>query len=79
MISSSNTQFFESVGTACAEYQDKAICNVPAKRVQVDEIWSFVGAKQKNVKPHHFDNGGYAGDVWPHNGVAIRTFKIPKY
>ena len=57
-------RLLESVGTACAEYQDKAIRNVAAKRIQVDEIWSFVGAKQKNVKPHHFDDGGYAGDVW---------------
>lgn len=30
-----------SVGDACAEYQDAAIRNVSAKRVQVDEIWSF--------------------------------------
>jgi hypothetical protein len=37
------------VGTACAEYQDVTLRDVPAKRVQIDEIWSFVGAKQKNV------------------------------
>jgi len=53
-----------SVGEACAEYQDRVIRNVTAKRVQVDEIWSFVGAKAKNVKPEHFVDGGYAGDVW---------------
>jgi hypothetical protein len=37
------------VGAACAVYQDKAIRNVSAQRIQVDEIWSFVGCKQKNV------------------------------
>src|SRR5207247_2436417 len=37
------------VGTACARYQDTAIRNVPARRVQIDEIWSFVACKQKNV------------------------------
>lgn len=57
-------RLLESVGTACAEYQDRAIRNVSANRVQVDEIWSYVGAKAKNVKPEHFENGGYAGDVW---------------
>jgi hypothetical protein len=57
-------RLLESVGTACAEYQSRTIRNVAAKRVQVDEIWSFVGAKAKNTKPAHFENGGYAGDVW---------------
>lgn len=52
------------LGTACAKYQDTVLRNIPAKRVQVDEIWSFVGAKAKNVKPEHFEDGGYAGDVW---------------
>jgi IS1 family transposase len=61
------------IGTACTEYQDKAIRNVPAKRVQVDEIWSFVGAKQKNVKPHHFDDGGFAGDVWTFTAIEAQS------
>jgi hypothetical protein len=41
-----------SVGDACADYQDRVIRNVSAKRVQVDEIWSFVGCKEKNVTVH---------------------------
>jgi IS1 family transposase len=57
-------RLLESVGTACAERQDRVIRNVTSKRVQVDEIWSFVGAKAKNVKPEHFENDGYKGDVW---------------
>ncbi len=52
------------VGKACAEYQDAAIRNVNSKRVQIDEIWSFCYAKAKNTKPEHFEDGGYAGDVW---------------
>ena len=43
------TKLLVDVGTACAEYQDKALVNLPCKRIQCDEIWSFVGAKQKNV------------------------------
>src|SRR5271168_3559335 len=58
------TRLLESVGAACAAYQNRVIRNVVAKRVQVDEIWSFVGAKAKNTKPEHFENGGFAGDVW---------------
>ena len=37
------------VGAACAAYQDKTLRNLPCKRIQCDEIWSFIYAKQKNV------------------------------
>ncbi len=51
------------VGHACAVYHDTAIRNVPARRVQVDEIWSFVGCKQKNLTPT-IAAQRVAGDVW---------------
>lgn len=35
-------------GTGCAEYQDAVLRDLPCERVQVDEIWSFCHAKQKN-------------------------------
>ncbi|MGN6818249.1 MAG: IS1 family transposase [Sphingomonas sp.] len=36
-------------GKACAAYHDANVRDVEAKRVQVDEIWSFTYSKQKNV------------------------------
>src|SRR5690242_13549701 len=36
-------------GEACALYQDPVMRNLNCKRVECDEIWSFVGMKQKNV------------------------------
>lgn len=36
-------------GAACAAYQDQAMRGLTIKRVQVDEIWSFLGMKQKNA------------------------------
>src|SRR5260221_2888179 len=51
------------VGSACARYQDDTIRNVAARRVQVDEIWSFVGCKQKQVTLEKFAQGKI-GDVW---------------
>ena len=36
-------------GEACSAYHDKTVRRVRAKRVQVDEIWSFTYAKQKNL------------------------------
>src|SRR5437870_196791 len=51
------------LGAACAEYLDKALVNLPCKRVQCDEIWSFVYAKQKNVTQSIAEHR-VAGDVW---------------
>ena len=50
-------------GLICAEYHDKHVRNVAAKRVQVDEIWSFTYAKQKNVAAAKAAPDG-AGDTW---------------
>jgi hypothetical protein len=36
-------------GRACSAFHDEKVRGVKAKRVQVDEIWSFTYAKQKNV------------------------------
>ena len=37
-------------GYACADYQDRTFRNLTCKRVQVDEIWAFCYAKEKNVR-----------------------------
>src|SRR5579863_3599607 len=52
------------VGEACADYQNVTIRNVKANRVQVDEIWSFVGCKDKNVTIAKIERDGICGDVW---------------
>lgn len=50
-------------GAACEAFHDKTVRNVAAKRVQCDEIWSFVGSKARNT-PFHKKQSGEAGDVW---------------
>ncbi len=57
------TKALEDAGLACMAFHDEKVRNVRSKRVQVDEIWSFCGAKQKNVpsmKKPTID----AGDCW---------------
>jgi IS1 family transposase len=50
-------------GIACAAYQDRVLRHLPCKRVQVEEIWSFVGVKATNI--HKAKNATMdAGDVW---------------
>lgn len=50
-------------GRFSAGFHDAKVRGVKAKRVQVDEIWSFVGAKAKNVGAMKAPMDG-AGDVW---------------
>src|SRR5689334_469236 len=60
------------VGAACAEYQDKALRNLPCKRVQCDEIWSFCYAKDKNLPEDKQDVFGY-GSVWTWTALDADT------
>lgn len=57
------TKMLIDAGTACRAYHDAHVRNVKAKRVQVDEIWSFCYAKERNVKTAKAAPEG-AGDVW---------------
>jgi IS1 family transposase len=50
-------------GKACAAFHDERVRGVKARRVQVDEIWSFTAAKQKNVATMKKSVDG-AGDTW---------------
>jgi IS1 family transposase len=61
------------VGAACAQYQDAAIRNVSARRVQIDEIWSFVACKQKNLTPEITQKNPDAGDVWTFVSIEAQT------
>ena len=49
------------LGKVCAAYHDKHVHGLQSKRIQCDEIWSFVAAKMKNVKEENADK---QGDVW---------------
>src|SRR3990167_2218216 len=61
------------VGRACANYQDATIRNVAARRVQIDEIWSFVGCKKKNLTPEIIERNPNAGDAWTFVAIDAET------
>jgi IS1 family transposase len=50
-------------GKACAAYHDEHVRDLRSKRIQVDEVWSFVYAKEKNVAGAKAAPDG-AGDAW---------------
>jgi IS1 family transposase len=60
------------VGEACADYQRRTLRNLPCKRLQCDEIWSFCYAKEKNVPQELRGKFGY-GDVWTWTALCADT------
>ena len=69
-------KLLKDVGSACLDYQDRHLRNLPCKRVQCDEIWSFVYAKQKNVPQELEDHFG-VGDVWTWVAMCADTKIVP--
>lgn len=64
------------LGTACLDYQDANMRNLPCKRLQADEIWSFIYSKAKNIPGEHEGEFGY-GDVWTWTALDADTKLIP--
>lgn len=63
-------------GAACATFQDGSMRNLPCKRLQADEIWSFVGMKQKNV-PEEIKGVFGFGDVYTWTANDADTKLVP--
>lgn len=59
-------------GKACAAYHDEHARNLTSKRIQVDEIWSFTYAKQKNISMAKAAPNG-AGDTWTWTAIDADT------
>ena len=49
-------------GEVCGDYHHKVMFNLPCRWVQVDEIWAFVYAREKNAP--RVRSAPFAGDVW---------------
>ena len=63
------TKVLEKVGNACLQFHNDTVVNIPAKRVECDEIWSFVYAKEKNVQYSTKHNDKNVGDAWTFVGI----------
>jgi IS1 family transposase len=72
------TKLFVSAGKACADYQDHTLRDLKCKRLQLDEIWSFVYAKQKNV-PLARNAPPDAGDVWTWVAIDAQSKLVPSW
>lgn len=66
------------LGDACAKYQTEHLRNLSCKRIQADEIWTFVYAKQKYVPFDHEVEFG-VGDVWTFSAIDVDTRLVPSW
>jgi IS1 family transposase len=64
-------------GAVAAEYQDRVMRNLPCRRIQVDEMWGFCYAKERNVTPEIAAKVPGAGSVWLWVAMDADTKLVP--
>src|SRR5437016_8695304 len=64
------------IGQGCATLMDQKMRDLPCARLEMDEIWGFVGKKEKHVKPT--DDPG-VGDVWTFCAIDSDTKLVPAF
>ncbi|HEY3130763.1 MAG TPA: DDE-type integrase/transposase/recombinase [Acidobacteriota bacterium] len=64
------------IGNACLFYQDENLRGLRSQSIQVDEIWAFCRAKEKNVPTEHKGKFGW-GDVWTWVAIDAHTKLVP--
>jgi IS1 family transposase len=72
------TKLLVDAGRACSEYQDRVFRELPCRRIQVDEVWSFTYAKAKNVANAKAAPEG-AGDTWTWTAICADTKLVPSW
>lgn len=72
------TKLLVDAGQAAAWYQDRVFRNLSSQRIQVDEIWGFVGAKAKNVANAKRKDMAY-GDAWLWIATDADTKLVPSW
>ena len=63
-------------GEACTAYQDEHLRELPCKVLQLDEVWSFVGCREKSKAKAI---GKHPGDVWTWTALCAETKLIPAW
>lgn len=64
-------------GAVAAEYQDRVMRNLPCRRIQVDELWTFNYCKQRNVTQEIAAKIPGAGSIWLWVSMDADTKLVP--
>lgn len=71
------TKLLADIGKACSSYHNAHVRSLRVRRLQCDEIWSFVGAKAKNTSLEKKAQGW--GDVWTWTAIDADTKMCVSY
>jgi IS1 family transposase len=64
------------VGQGCADLLDNKMRNLSCEHLQFDELWGFIGKKQKHIQP---DDDPTCGDVWTFCAIDSDTKLVPSF
>jgi IS1 family transposase len=64
------------VGKGCSALMDARMRNLSCQNLQVDEIWGFIGKKERHVRPGDSEQ---LGDVWTFCAIDSDTKLVPSY
>lgn len=64
------------IGQGCAALLDRKMRGLDCKRLEIDEIWGFIGKKQRHVKE---DDDPTLGDVWTFCALDAETKLVPSF
>jgi IS1 family transposase len=70
-------KLLKDMGCACAAYHNAHVRNVSVRRIQADEVWSYVYGKDKNISEEQMKNG--AGSVWTWTAIDADTKLVISY
>jgi IS1 family transposase len=64
------------VGEGCEALLDDTMVGLPCTRLELDELWAFVGKKQRNVRD---TDGSSVGDTWTWLAIDAETKLVPSF
>lgn len=64
------------VGQGCTALMDQKMRDSPCKRLEMDEIWGYVGKKDRNVK---IGDSMEVGNVWTFCAIDADTKLLPAF
>lgn len=65
------------VGAHCKNYHDRKVRGLECKQVQADEIWAFIGKKERKVPKN--ERGGEQGDCWTYTALCRDSKLLVSY
>ena len=63
------------IGQGCAKIMDEKMRDLSCGKLQLDELWGFVGKKQRHVKEN--DDASRLGDAWTFCAIDAKTKLVP--